>query len=94
MAEDVDLQGCEACGTEHPIEDMHMMEDCWFCTKCTEEWRAGFAVCDHTWEPHVSTMGDEGQYCTKCAGFVANEDFASLGLTPPPESQRRGEQAA
>lgn len=76
MAEAADLQQCEHCDKEFPIETMTSMEDCWFCEGCMGEWRARFDACEHQWnaEPYVSTMGDVGKICDRCNGFVANED--------------------
>lgn len=82
-SEEVDMQACESCSAEHPIEEMHLSEDCWFCTSCIDEFKKHFDACKHEWEPHVSTMGDEGFYCSHCAGFVATEDFPDAGLTVP-----------
>jgi hypothetical protein len=78
MAEQVELQACEHCSKELPVETMEIMDDCWFCSGCTAEWRAIFDACEHRWEPHVDQMGDEGQYCTRCMGFVCNEDMPVL----------------
>lgn len=70
-----DMQGCERCQKENPIETMTMMDDCWFCQACTSEFQAAFASCEHNWSPHVDQMGDAGQYCERCTGFVRNEDL-------------------
>lgn len=80
MAEPVDLQQCEHCDKEFPIETMTTMEDCWFCEGCVAEWRKVFAACEHEWnpEPYVGVMGDEGRVCNRCSGFVANEDAIAL----------------
>lgn len=78
MSEIVELQGCERCGKENPIETMRLMEDCWFCKECTDEFDAEFKSCDHKWSPHIDSMGDPGQYCERCSGFVRDEDFPLL----------------
>ncbi len=78
---EADLQQCEHCDNEFPIETMTSMEDCWFCERCVSAWRKEFDSCSHAWTPHVSVMGDEGRYCGNCSGFVANEDAAELGLS-------------
>lgn len=80
--------GCEHCDKEYPIEEMGMMGDCWICQPCIDEWRGIFNACDHRWEPHVDVMGDDGQCCTKCNGFVANENFPALFGKPAPEMMR------
>jgi hypothetical protein len=71
MTDEIDMQGCERCAAELPIERMSMMDDCWFCPSCVADFRKQFDACEHQWEPHTDTMGDEGQYCSKCCGFVA-----------------------
>lgn len=76
-----DLQGCERCGKEYEIEQMTMMVDCWFCKACTDEWQKHFDACEHRWEPEC-VDGDEGKFCTKCTGFVRDEDFAALIESP------------
>lgn len=73
---DPDLQGCERCSKEFDIETMSMMDDCWFCESCVADFQKTFDACQHQWEPHTDTMGDAGQYCSKCTGFVRNEDMA------------------
>lgn len=73
MIEPVDLQGCECCPREFPIETMTMMDDCWFCDSCTAEFRRTFDACEHQWEPHTDSMGDRGRYCVRCSGFVMDE---------------------
>jgi hypothetical protein len=55
-----------------------MMEDCWFCESCTNEFREAFKICEHKWSPHTDVMGDPGQYCEHCSGFVRDEDFPRL----------------
>lgn len=75
MADPIDLQGCEHCEKEFPIEEMTMQEDVWICQGCYAEWKQHFDRCEHSWSPHVSTMGDDGQYCERCCGFVRNEDL-------------------
>jgi hypothetical protein len=77
-----ELQGCEHCGKEVPIESMTTMGDCWFCSPCTDEWRAHFASCKHVFTPSHE-HGDAGQYCEKCSGFVRDEDFLLLFPTNP-----------
>ncbi len=76
MAEE--LQGCEHCGKDFPLETMRMMSDCWYCEGCTAEFQKHFDVCAHSWSSHVDEMGDAGQYCEHCSGFVRNEDFPRL----------------
>lgn len=78
MSAEIDLQSCEACGKESPIEECTMMEDCWFCAACAAEWQAEFDACEHEWTPHISVMGEEGRCCTRCCGFVANEDWKAV----------------
>jgi hypothetical protein len=78
MSETIELQACERCSKETSLESMSMMEDCWFCADCTADFQKHFDACDHKWSPHVGSMGDPGQYCERCTGFVADEDFATL----------------
>lgn len=86
MSEQGDLQCCEHCGKEFPIEDMMMMGDSgFFCECCYAEWKVIFDSCNHQWEPQVDEMGDDGQYCTRCSGFVVNESFPDLFGKPAPE---------
>jgi len=73
-----DLQTCEHCGKSTDIEECHRHEDVWLCDSCDKEWREHFKKCDHNWTPHVNEMGEDGQYCTRCAGFVCDEDFPLL----------------
>jgi len=80
MAEKPDLQGCESCDKELPIEQMTSMEDCWFCPGCVEAFQKEFDACDHRWKPHTSTMGEPGRVCERCSGFVADEDAAAVGV--------------
>lgn len=82
MNEPVDLQACERCSKEHPIETMRMMDDCWFCAACVSDFDKTFAACRHEWEPHADSMGDAGQYCTRCTGFVCNEDMHLFARNP------------
>lgn len=68
----IDLQGCEHCSKEFPIETMTMMGDCWFCVGCYFEWRAEFEACQHDWAPgHFD--GEPGKLCNKCSGFIRDE---------------------
>jgi uncharacterized Zn ribbon protein len=72
-----DLQGCEHCSKEFPIEDMTMMDDGWFCAECCAEWKAEFDACAHSWEPEESEFGEPGKYCGKCHGFVLDKTEAA-----------------
>jgi hypothetical protein len=78
MSEQIELQGCEHCGKDHNLETMRMMSDCWFCEDCTADFQKHFDACSHKWSPHVDEMGDPGQYCEHCSGFVRDEDFPAL----------------
>lgn len=81
----VEMQGCEHCSKEFPLETMRMMEDCWFCEACTNEFQEAFDTCKHKWSPYTDTMGDPGQVCEKCSGFVNDDDFPLLfGVAAPP----------
>lgn len=73
MAEPVDLQQCEHCSKEFPIETMTSMEDCWFCEVCVAAWQKEFDACDHQWTPHTNSMSEPGRICERCNGFVAAE---------------------
>lgn len=83
--EAVELQGCEHCSKEFPIETMRRMSDCWFCESCTDEFQKNFDVCDHKWSPHTDEMGDHGSYCERCSGFVRDEDMPRVA-TPHTEA--------
>jgi len=85
MTKMIELQTCEHCSKDFNIESMCSMEGCWFCSGCLEDFREHFKTCDHNWSPYVNEMGDEGQYCERCCGFVRNEDFPLLFDAPPPE---------
>lgn len=74
MAEPIEICQCEACESEHPIEQMTMMEDCWFCPACVAAFKNDFDACAHRWAPHINTMGESGWYCERCSGFV-NDDY-------------------
>ena len=80
-----DIQACEFCSKEYPIEDCMSMEDSWICQPCYAAWKAEFDACNHEWEPHMDSMGDAGQYCTRCSGFVSDEDMPAM--FPAPEKQ-------
>jgi hypothetical protein len=84
VSEQIDLQGCEHCGKEFNICSMRMMEDAWFCETCTSEFQEAFAVCEHQWSPHTDQMGDAGQVCEKCLGFVRDEDFGRMFKSAAP----------
>lgn len=85
MSETIDLQQCEHCDKEFPIETMTSMEDCWFCEKCVVDWQDCFDRCEHRWsaEPHHGAMGDVGRVCERCSGFVSDEDAPLLGIEFP-----------
>jgi hypothetical protein len=74
MADEIELQGCEHCQKEFPIEEMTMMPDCWICQSCYDGWKQHHDKCQHSFVPHVAD-GDEGQYCERCCGFVRTGDF-------------------
>lgn len=78
MSEIIELQGCEHCGKEFSICSMSMMEDAWFCEGCTSEFQEAFSICKHNWTPLINQMGDAGQVCEHCLGFVRDEDFSRL----------------
>lgn len=79
MSNETDMQGCEHCDKELPIERMRMMGECWFCEGCTEEWQQLFDKCQHEWRSgEFDEHGEPGQYCAKCSGFVCDEDFPLL----------------
>lgn len=75
---DEELQGCEHCEKEFPLETMRMMSDAWFCEACTEEWQEIFDNCQHEWSPYVDAMGGDGRICERCSGFVANDTFDAI----------------
>jgi len=82
--DEIETQACEHCNKEVPLEDMTRQSDGWFCEDCYAEFKANFDACDHLWSPDVDDMGDEGQYCPKCCGFVADGNFESLFGKPAP----------
>jgi hypothetical protein len=78
MSDTIELQGCEHCGKETDISKMHSMADCWFCSDCLEHWQKCFDTCEHKWSPHTDSMGDHGQVCENCSGFVFDQHFDDL----------------
>lgn len=85
MSETIELQGCEHCNEEKNLELMTRMGDGWFCEDCYADFKTHFDACDHKWTPNIDDMGDEGQYCEKCSGFVCDAAFPSLfGRAAPP----------
>jgi hypothetical protein len=92
VSETIELQTCEHCSKDANIETMTLMDGGWFCAECTADFQKHFAACDHRWSPHTDEMGDPGQYCEHCTGFVRDEDFQALFDRPPPSlAQRQGE---
>ena len=83
MSETIELQTCEHCSKDFNLESMRRMDDCWFCESCTADFQKHFDACDHKWSSHIDQMGDEGQYCERCTGFVRNEDFFALFAKNP-----------
>lgn len=75
---EIDLQGCEHCSKEFPIEKMTMMGDYWFCLECFAAWLTFFNQCNHEFEPETNSEGEPGQFCSKCNGFVRDKDMADL----------------
>jgi hypothetical protein len=69
MTEVLDLQGCEHCSKEFPIDTMTSMGDFWICQVCYDGWKKEFDACEHHWTPEASEFGEPGQYCDKCSGF-------------------------
>lgn len=86
MDETIELQGCEHCNQEKNLELMVRMGDGWFCEDCYADFKTHFDACDHKWSPDVDDMGDEGQYCEKCSGFVRDEDFLAMFGTSTPKT--------
>lgn len=84
-SEKIDLQTCEACGEEGPVENFCMHDDVWICESCDADFRNAFASCKHQWETetHINNMGEEGRICSKCNGFVRLEDFADVVGSDP-----------
>lgn len=80
MSEAIELCTCEDCSKDHDVTTMTIMEGCWFCKPCTDDFQAAFDACTHKWSPHTNEMGDQGQYCERCTGFVADEDFPQLEI--------------
>lgn len=79
--ETTDLQGCEQCGKQVPIEDAIPTADgCYLCAGCDQNWRALFDACQHQWKPRTNEWGESAAVCGRCSGTVALEDFPSLGL--------------
>ena len=81
----VEMIGCEACQNETPVETATIMEDCWYCPACVRLFQEAFRTCEHEWQPHVDVMGEAGRYCTRCAGFVRDEDFSDMFPAPTKE---------
>lgn len=78
MPDEADLQGCEHCGKEFPIEQCVLMPDCWICERCYADFKAHFDACQHEWEPQQSEHNAPGRYCHKCSGFQCLADVAVL----------------
>lgn len=78
MSEPIDLQGCEHCGKEFPIEQCTMMVDCWYCESCCAEWRAIFDSCEHDWRDDYQD-GEKGVLCRKCNGFMPDFEMTTPG---------------
>lgn len=76
MNEPVEMQGCEHCSKEFPLDQMTMMGDYWFCQGCETEWRAEFDACEHVWEGSFED-GVKGCYCPKCSGFLEQFEMAA-----------------
>lgn len=85
---EVEMQTCEHCSKDFPIESMRMMSECWFCEACTDDFHKHFETCDHKWSPHTDEHGDAGKYCENCSGFVRNEDFRYI---PAPSQSPTGD---
>lgn len=79
----MEMQTCEHCDKDFPIEQTTIMDDCWFCLGCVAEFQKQFSACSHQWEPHTDSMGDAGQYCTNCSGFVRNVDMQFIAQPKP-----------
>lgn len=80
---DNDLQQCEHCSKEFPIEQMTTMSDCWFCQGCYDDFKKHFDACEHEWTPRHNEHGDPGKHCHKCSGFVCDDFPAEPSPTPP-----------
>lgn len=80
---------CEHCEKVKPWDQVHMHEDCWLCLDCEAEHRKVFETCEHKWEPHVTQMGDDAQYCPECLTAVCNEDFPAMFGRDVPASDLR-----
>lgn len=78
MSETAELETCEHCDKDADIGSMTLMEGCWFCAPCVADFQKTFDACDHKWSPHVNEMGDPGQCCERCTGFVCDDDFPAL----------------
>lgn len=80
MTDEIEMQGCEHCSKEFPLDQVTMMGEYWFCHGCEAEWRAVFDACEHQWEDS-SDDGVQGTYCPKCSGFI---EGAVMTSTRPP----------
>jgi hypothetical protein len=85
-----DLQACEHCRKEFPIEEMLSMSDFWICSGCYAEWKQTFDACEHQWEPHESEFGEPGKYCGRCMGFVVDEEKLDCGEHKPKDGATHG----
>lgn len=74
----IEMQGCERCSKEFPLEQMTMQEDCWICEGCYADFKKHFDACEHQWEPHINSYGEPSQYCPKCIGLVRDDDLGLL----------------
>jgi hypothetical protein len=84
MSAVIELQGCECCGEEKNMQTMERMADGRICLDCYVGFKTNFDACDHEWRPDIDDMGDHGQCCLKCSGFVCDDSFAELFGTAPP----------
>lgn len=73
-----DMQRCETCPSDHPIEEMERHGEVWLCPKCSRDANEAFLACDHSWRPDFDEHGEPAQYCGKCGGMVPNDDFETV----------------
>lgn len=82
-----DMQTCETCPAEHPIDNMRCHGEVYLCPKCSGEAYEAFRTCAHNWRPETDAFGDAVQRCNKCGGDVPDDQFERIVGTPLPTAQ-------
>lgn len=88
-----DLTRCDFCPAMISLEDAIPAGDGYICPVCWGKWRESFAACQHSWTPHDGEFGEAGQYCDRCMGWVADEDFPKLFPAQGTKARQGGDTA-